>query len=75
MFWKSRVENRSSAPRKLASIIIKQVGLRMVVRFNLDDGTFIDVEGEMPRFALREEAKIMLSEDVDLPTTNVEPSP
>jgi hypothetical protein len=72
MFWRTKITNTSYASKEFTALTIKQSGNRLVVQFNLDDGTFFDLYSPMPRFAQGEELNISLSESLKLPTTEVE---
>jgi hypothetical protein len=74
MFWKAEVENKSTQPRNLKSVVIQQEGSRIIVRFTLDDDNFFDVDGAMPRFDRGETVNIALHHPLCMPTTETEAS-
>lgn len=72
MFWKARVENKRPASNRLVGVVMKESNGRFIVRFSLDDGSFFDVEGKMPRFDLGEIWNVSVHREVEVPTTVVE---
>ena len=74
MFWKARIENKSPLPQRLVGIVVKHTGTRLVVRFNLEDGSCFDAEGATPRFDKGEEFHVTLHNPLEMPTTDVEPT-
>ena len=73
-FWKASIDKTNSIKSKvLSSISMRASDGRLVVRMNMDDNTFFDIEcNNLPNFKNGDVLHLYISEKIEIPCRNDE---